>query len=169
MKTFFVVIALVLSMNANASLISFDVDQASYNDGDTVVVDIFLNSANPDLDWLEIEFLFDNSLLSFDQFFVTDDVWNNTDYDDAYSDLSSLFVFVGFLADWSVELGTSFKLGQAEFIAIGDITDVNLTTVDIFAQDADFNQIAPQQVPEPSTVALIALSGLLLMNRRRKQ
>ncbi|WP_251259919.1 hypothetical protein [Echinimonas agarilytica] len=73
------------------------------------------------------------------------------------------------VSDWSDELGSSFKLGQAEFTATDNISNVTLTVVDIFAEDANFNTIAPQQVPEPSSGVLFALASLLLVGRLTKQ
>jgi hypothetical protein len=168
MKKFFVVFAFFLSINANASLISFEANQASYNDGDTVLVDIFLNSANPALEWLEAELLFDDSLFSFEQFAVTGDVWFNTWYDDGFTNADLLIIQIGFLADWIDELGTSFKLGQAEFTAIGDGVTFGLSTADIYAEDAYYEEISAQQVPEPSIIALLGLAGLFLVKRSKK-
>lgn len=71
---------------ANASVISYQSDQPTYDTNDIVLVDFYINNANPALDFLEVEFAFDDTLLSFDSFSVTNDVFLNTYFDDAFDD-----------------------------------------------------------------------------------
>lgn len=169
MKFLAVIFSFLFAFNANAGLITTQSDQDNYSVGETVVVDFFVNDANPLIDWLNVDFSFDDSLFAFNSFTITDDVFFSRYYDDGY-DIGDLLVLeLGLLPNWSDILTTSFKWGQAEFIALSDVSSPAFNVVNIIAQDNGFNDIAPQEVPEPATLAIFPLiAGLLFMRRRQK-
>ncbi|XPF93142.1 PEP-CTERM sorting domain-containing protein [Colwellia sp. RE-S-Sl-9] len=166
MKKVILTFLTLLAFNVNAGLITTTSDQVTYNAGDTVLVDLFINEANPSIDWLQVEYLFNNTELSFEGFSITNEVFDNTYYDDIFADVDLLTIQVGFLADWSNFLGTSFQLGQLEFTALSSSVSADFTLADVFAEDKDFNPVSVQAVPEPSAIALFAL-GLLALRRYR--
>ena len=168
-----VLFSLVLAINANAGLISAEVDQTNYNSGDIVTVDIFINDLNPTLDYLELDFSFDDSLLSFIDYswYSSDEVFYFGALVDAYDSFLSdtLIVQALFLDGITDTLGTSFKLGELQFTALSDITTPLFSSTVVTAEDIDFNPINPQAVPEPSTLGLFScIAGLMLMRRKQK-
>lgn len=174
MRFFTVFLSVVLSFNTYASLITTQNDQVSYNAGDPVVVEFFANNANPMIDWLDIEYSFDDSLLSFDSFMLDNDVFLNSEFDDSYALFGALFLTVDFVPDWSDFLTTSFKLGEVRFTALADSVDGALQLESIFAADENFVGISQDKlqvsVPEPESLAFIpVLACMLLLNRRQKQ
>lgn len=177
MKSLMIFFAWVLTFNANAGLITTQTDQTTYNSGDIVTVDFYVNNANPIIDWLDVEYRFDDSLFAFDSFTVTNEVFSNSYLDDGYilpsaSDL--LILNVGFLSNWDEALTTSFKLGAAEFTALSDAASIDLQLSNILASDANFNDISQAQlqvsVPEPASFAFIPLfAAAFLFMKKRKQ
>lgn len=152
---------------ANASVISYQSDQPTYDTNDIVLVDFYINNANPALDFLEVEFAFDDTLLSFDSFSVTNDVFLNTYFDDAFDDFGFFIIQIGFEFDWSDFLGTSFLLGQAAFTALDDSVGADLLLTDVFAQDEFFNDISATSVSVPALFGLIFLSFATVFARSR--
>lgn len=176
MKLLVTLLTLVLAFNAKAGLITSQSDQNTYNSGDTVTVDFYVNNANPMIDWLAVEYIFDNSLLAFERFTITKDVFDNSYFDDGYvlpSEPDLLILNVGFNLDWDDFLTTSFKLGEVEFTALSDAASVNLQLSDIYAEDLNMIPISQDNlqvsVPEPASFAFIPLFAGLLLLKRRKQ
>ncbi|WAJ71838.1 PEP-CTERM sorting domain-containing protein [Catenovulum adriaticum] len=176
MKSLMIFFAWVLTFNANAGLITTQPDQTTYNSGDIVTVDFYVNNANPIIDWLNVEYRFDDSLFSFDSFTVTNEVFSNSYLDDGYilpsaSDL--LILNVGFLSNWDEALTTSFKLGAAEFTALSNTASPDFTLIDQFVTDVNGSEIPVEQqqvaVPEPETYAFFPLlAGFLFWRKRAK-
>ena len=171
MKFLAVLLSLAVMFNANAGLITTQSDQATYNAGDTILVDLFVNDANPVLDWLSVDFNFDSTQFLFNDFTVTDDVFLNSYYYGAYEVGTTFNVEVGFFSGWSDFLGTSFKLGQAEFTALEHTASPKFTIENVIALDVNYADVDPQvsAVSEPSTVALFSLMAGLVFMRKRKQ
>ena len=48
------IIGLVMSFSSKASLITFSNDSSSYLNGDIIELEIFINNANPEIDFLEV-------------------------------------------------------------------------------------------------------------------
>lgn len=171
MKFLVFILSLVFVMNANAGVISAEADQAHYNNGDIVTVDVFVNDLNPTVDYLELDFSFDNLLLAFidDSWFDSDAVFDFGAQGYAYSYLPDTLIIQSLFLDGITNVvGTSFKLGELQFTALSDITTPLFSSTVVVAQDIDFNDVAPQAVPEPSTLALFSLMGGLLLMRRKQ-
>lgn len=180
MKYLAVLFSLVLTFNANASLITAQADQSSYNTGETVTVDLYINNLNPIADFLLLDYAFDSTELAFDFFDFTDSVWNNTEgfLDADGFTFDGLIAFtIDFVDNWSDTLGTSFKLGQGQFTALQDSVSADFELSVFLAEDANFNIIpdeelqiaAPAKVSAPSGIALFSLVAGLFLMRQRKQ
>ncbi|MGJ8679672.1 hypothetical protein [Paraglaciecola sp.] len=174
MKFLAVLFSLALAFNANAGLITAQADQTSYNTGDTVTVDLYINNLNPIADYLLLDYAFDSSELAFDSFQFADSVWDNTEgfLDADGSTFDGLIAFTIDLVDnWSDTLGTSFKLGQGQFTALQDSVSADFDLSILLAEDANFNVIPDDQiqVSAPSGIALFSLfAGLVFMRKRNK-
>jgi hypothetical protein len=170
MKKIFLALFTMIACNAHAGLLTQVSDQATYNNGDNVLVNFYINDANAAIDWLHAEYYFDNTQLSFNGLTITNDVYDNTYYDDAYSVGNLLTLDIGFLSDWQLNLGNSFLLGQMSFTALANNVGATFQLEDIYAQNADFADVELQQgaqsVPEPSLLALMLLSLVTLISRR---
>lgn len=173
-KLLILLFACMTACKSYAGFITFEADQDSYNAGDEVTVDFFLNNANPVIDFLEVEYLFDDVALGFDMFAVTADVFANTTFDFAFDDFGLLIIQVGFLAGWDSFLGTSFQLGSATFTALENGVGADLTLGSILAQDAAFNDVEPSvestnAVPAPAAIWLLSLSLVFAGVVRKRQ
>jgi hypothetical protein len=139
--------ALLSVFTARAELISFEPDQSTYNTGSLITVDVFINDANPDIDFISFEYIFAEPLFSFDSFLfetIIEDSFDQIDYFDAYIENDVFIIELGFLLDWSKVLGTSFKIGQAFFVAEQDDVSFSLTEDVSIVEDSDGNPIQQQ-------------------------
>ena len=161
------IFGLVMSFSSKASLITFSNDSQSYLNGDIVEIEVFINEANPSIDFLEVVWSFDASLFEFDVLSVTNSVFDNSYFDDAYTIGDELIFQLGLLADWESVLGTSFKLGTFSFVALGGgVSSPELTLVDLFAQNIEGDDIEATSVPAPSTLAIFCIAGIILFRKR---
>ena len=174
MKFIAVIFATLLSLNANAGLISVQSDKDHYNIGETVTVDFYINNLNPNADFLLLDHVFDSSELAFNFFDFSNDVWNNTE---GFLDADG-FTFDGVIAftidlvdNWSNNLGTSFKLGQGQFTALKDSVSADFDLSIVLAEDANLNRIPDDQiqVSAPSGLGLFSLVVCLFLMLQRKQ
>ena len=62
------IFGLVMSFSSKASLITFSDDSSSYLNGDIIEIEVFINNANPEIDFLEVIWDFDASLFEFGAF-----------------------------------------------------------------------------------------------------
>jgi len=156
-----------MSFSSKASLITFSSDSSTYFEGDIVEVEVFINDANPTLDFLEVVWDFDSSLFEFDVLSITNSVFDNSYFDDAYTIGDELLFQLGLLADWERVLGTSFKLGTFSFVALEDgVSSPELTLVDMFAQDFSGDDIDATSVPAPSTLAIFCIAGFIFFRKQ---
>ncbi|MFA3791995.1 PEP-CTERM sorting domain-containing protein [Aliiglaciecola sp. SL4] len=172
MKFLILIFSLTLAINANAGLISTETDQNSYNMGDVVTVDIFVNELNPNLDFLELDFVFDDSQLAFvdNSWLDSDEIVNFGAFGDAFTYLSNTLIMqASFLYGITDIVGTSFQLGELQFTALTNINTPLFSSLIVTAQDVNFNDIEAQvAVPEPSGIALLSIAAVLLLIRRRQ-
>jgi len=172
MKFLILIFSLTLAINANAGLISSETDQASYNIGDTVIVDVFVNHINPSLDFLELDFSFNDSQLAFveNSWLDSADIFNFGAFADAFTFLpDTLIIQASFLNGITDVVGTSFQLGELQFTALTNIDTPLFSTAIVTAQDVNFNDVEAQiEVPEPAGIALFSIAALLLIRRRLK-
>jgi hypothetical protein len=166
---------MLVSLQSNASLIQLDANLASYEAGDTVLLDIFIKDISLETAELGFSLGFDSTAISFDSFSYSDDVLNSSPFqyeaDLSYSDDN----IVDFFVIWwdSIDLpDTSFSLGQVSFTALQSydpsfyVTDAYLA--DYYGDDLgtpDF--LTNASVPEPST-SLIMLCSLLMLPLQKK-
>jgi hypothetical protein len=173
MKFLVLVFFFTLAANVNAGLISAETEQTNYNNGDTVTVDIFVNNLNPALDFLELDFGFDDSLLSFveNSWFDSNGVFDFGAFGDAFAGFSAdtLVIQANFLNGITDVLGTSFKLGELQFTALGDVNMLMFSSSIVTAQDVNFNDVEPQAtVSAPAGLLLCLVSlGLFLIRGRQ--
>lgn len=161
------ILGLVMSFSSKASLITFSNDSSSYLNGDIIEIEIFINEANPSIDFLEVVWNFDSSLFEFDVLTVTNSVFDNSYFDDAFTFGDELIFQLGLLANWESVLGTSFKLGTFRFIALEeDVSSPEFRLIDMFAQDSDGDDISVTSVPAPPTLAILCFAGIVLLRKR---
>lgn len=155
----------ILSFNVNAGLISFDSENIDYQIGDPISVEIRVNNTSSDIAEVELELIFNHTLVDFVDFefdpittqfaMITDNNLIGT---------NTLNIYSIWFDNHDVPSG-QIKLGTANFIARSDINkNQSLFELDpIFVGDSAGNPIADMtQVPEPNSV-LIMLSGLCLI------
>ncbi|WP_269520462.1 hypothetical protein [Alteromonas sp. BMJM2] len=161
------IIGLMMSFSSKASLITFSSDSSSYSTGDLIELEVFINEANPAIDNLEFLWEFDSSLFAFEMLTITDSVFDNAYFDDAFASGDELLLQLGLFADWDSFLGTSFTLGTFSFIALEDnVTSPELMLIDMFAQNFDGDDISATSVPAPPTLAILCIAGLVLLRKR---
>ncbi|WP_032096166.1 MULTISPECIES: hypothetical protein [unclassified Alteromonas] len=163
------IIGLMMSFSSKASLITFSSDSSSYSTGDLIELEVFINEANPAIDFLEIVWEFDSSLFEFDMLTITDGVFDNSYFDDAFASGDELLLQLGFSADWDSFLGTSFTLGTFSFIALEDnVTSPELMLIDMFAQNFDGDDISATSVPAPPTLLMLCIVGIAFLRKRMR-
>ncbi|MCZ8531285.1 hypothetical protein [Alteromonas sp. PRIM-21] len=161
------IFGLVMSFSSKASLITFSNDSSSYLNGDIVEIEVFINNANPEIDFLEVIWDFDASLFEFDVLSVTDSVFDNSYFDNAHTVSDELIFQLGLSPNWSSVLGTSFKLGTFSFVVLEDgVSSPELTLVEMFAQNFDGDDIDATSVPAPSTLAIFCIAGIIFFRKR---
>ncbi|WP_440875652.1 PEP-CTERM sorting domain-containing protein [Thalassotalea sp. PLHSN55] len=156
---------------AFGALITTDFDQASYDENDTVLVDIVINNANTEMSWLDFDINFDDTLFMIEQFNFSQSVFNNSYYADAYDfwGAAPLTVSVEFIEGWYHNLGGSFVLGQASFYSLAD-SQAYASLGYLAVTDALGNTIPSQgvqTVPEPMTISLILIGLLIILGRKK--
>jgi len=162
-----------LSLSASAAFIHFESDQSSYTVNEEIMVDVWINKANAQMDWLDFDMAFNADELLFDEFMLTDEVFDNTWFDFAaeynVGGLTGITVNVGFIELWESALTDSFKLGTTRFTALTDVSNLNhIHVAYLDVQDINGDSISPQRVPEPSTLLLLLVAGLLFHKRLQK-
>ena len=166
--------ALILSFNASAGLITIESDKDSYTAGEIIYADIYINNINPELDFLQVDYSFDNTKFFFDEFswIETFDVFNlgGLSYAAEYAP-GTIGIDVQFLSGVTPVLGTSFLLANAEFEALTDVSAPVLSMPTILTSvDFGGNSVsAVTDVPEPATLALFPLLAGLMFIRKRKR
>ncbi|GAC12650.1 hypothetical protein [Paraglaciecola chathamensis] len=161
------ILGLMMSFSSKASLITFSSDSSSYSTGDLIELEVFINKANPAIDFLEIVWEFDSSLFEFEMLTITDSVFDNSYFDDAFASGDELLLQLGLFADWDSFLGTSFTLGTFSFIALEDgVSSPELLLTEVLAQNIDFEEINAKAVPAPSSLAIFCIAGIVLVRTR---
>ena len=174
MKLLVLMFSLLWAANAQASLIKISADQGSYTSGDIVTVELSVENINSAVDFLELDLSFDLVELAFveDSWFDSDALLDYGAFGDAFLGLfdDKLIVQASFLDGIVDVASSSFVLGQFEFLAQEDIDNVNLSLDSIFATDANFIEIAQEElqvsVPAPN-LGLLLLFGFILLAFKR--
>jgi|GEM_PF-1261979 len=165
---------LLATFYANANFVSSNYIQRDYNTDEVVTVDLYVNNPNPELVWLDMDYTFDDTRLTFLDFVFTDEVLNNTWYTDAFdfSGLSPITITLGFLDDWASNLPTSFKIGSVSFMATSNVNpDFSISYIDALNNQGDsIPTTAITAVPEPSSMFLFAIAfiGIYLQRVKNK-
>ncbi|MCM2680699.1 PEP-CTERM sorting domain-containing protein [Echinimonas agarilytica] len=177
MKLFVLIFTLISTLPTHAGLITSQSDQSSYNTGDLITIDLFINHATTDIAWLELKYDFDVTELGYElnSFALTPEAFNQSWFalDDVDDVFGSVFLWIGLFDGWDQALTNSFQLGQIQFTALNDISNFSLSLPDIYAEDpwgGVIDETSLQvEVPEPSTIALLIAATAGLLARRRQQ
>lgn len=172
MKFIAAIVTFLFIFNSHAGLITTASDHANYNTGDLVSIDFFVNDLNPSVDFLDISYYFDNTLLTLDEFSWSDspEIIGFGAFGLVSSDIfdpSIFYINLGFLHGFSDVLGTTFKLGQLQFTALSDSVVAELSLTNVIAFDFAGAIVEPQSVSEPSGYVLLSLIGGLFLMRKR--
>jgi hypothetical protein len=157
--------------NAQANLLSFTPNQVSYNAGDTVLIDIFVNNINPEAAEFEFDLGFDNLALTYNLFTFDDSVFFSAVTSEA--DVFSVGT-ISFFTSWFDEAdvpGPNFRLGQISFTALTANTP-NLIVSNLYLADDNFNEVTPHPsvtVPLPSSALLILMALAVFTLRKQTQ
>jgi len=184
MKYLITLLSLVISINANATLLAINFDDTDYAVGDTVTGELVVSGFTETLGGFFTEIAFDEQLLSLTGFSFgngfDDGLGSFSLADDSFAGFLSLEDYADLGADSSIlalNQGSSFVLANFTFEALS----AGLQTVSILAgsevisfdnaelailpgSSASFNVT---QVPEPTT-GLLLLAGLAGLLRRAK-
>jgi hypothetical protein len=164
----------LVSLQSNAALINLSSAQASYEVGDTVLLDITVQDLSLDTAEIGFDLSFDSLALTFDSFSFSSDVFDSALFSAADLSFFDNNIVEFFVLWWdSSDLpATSFSLGQASFTAqqaynpAFTITDAYLS--DVAGKDIDYPTFTSSvPVPEPSA-SLIMLLGLLILPLHKK-
>lgn len=171
MKYLFAILFSAFCYSANASLISFDLDNPNPTTGEQLLVDVVVNNLNPEAAELSFDIAFDDTSLLFDYFILGDDVLFSGGFGAIDTDLfsSGLLNAAAFWTFASDKPGTSFVLGQIAFNVLADLSP-SFNVSNVFAADNNFSQIPSQgstQVPLPATIFMF-LVGLVAMRGLRR-
>lgn len=167
MANLILIFGLMMSFSSKASLITFSNDSSSYLNGDIIEIEVFINEGNPSIDFLEVIWNFDSSLFEFDVLTVTNSVFDNSYFDDAYTIGDELIFQLGLLANWDSVLGTSFKLGTFSFVALEDgVSSPELGLIEMFAQNFEGDDISVISVPAPPTLSILCIAGVVFLRKR---
>jgi len=194
MKKLISFICVVLfSVTANATLISVELDKNTYQVGETVTADIIVTgSSSFDFSYLigtlALDVIFDEQLVTFDTVVFGDkmNTGNPLDWFFGYqsvipgagiisleeqSDLlfDDLYTLQGGLSSFSFATltFTASKVGSGVFdlttLFLGDAYGDTLVSTTL---PASYNVASATSVPEPSTIALFSVLGLLVLRRK---
>ncbi|MBU2869505.1 cohesin domain-containing protein [Colwellia sp. E2M01] len=163
-------LSFALSTTANANLITFTPDQASYGTGDSVLVDVMINNINPEAAEFGFDISFDDAALSFDEFTFDNSVLSSAIFADASQFMSgSITVFSTWLDAIDVP-GSNFSLGQMRFSALTEQA-VSFGVDDLYLADNNYNSVSahgPVAVSAPNSALLILLAcGFFSLRKKR--
>ncbi|WP_158965819.1 PEP-CTERM sorting domain-containing protein [Paraglaciecola sp. L3A3] len=174
MRKLIVALALFVGLQANAGVISVELDADNVSDVVEVTV---LGSGFDAFDVLNLDLEFDTSLFSLDEFSLGGDLFAADSFGTFLSAQSfgAAFSFVSF----DLFAGGDFTIAKFDLTAIGtgvsDFVLTNLLAENFFgagpidAVQADVDVVASvSEVPAPATLGLFAIVGLALFGFRRK-
>lgn len=182
MKKILLTIALLASFCCNATLITLDLDKATYDEGELITAQLAVDDIDYFMGGFAAEIGFDSSTIELVSWMFGDgfdDGFGSYSYaDDVVAGLLYLEDFADLSADQAIlesNQGSGFTLATFTFRALAagpqvlsilsgmEVISMDNNTLDTFGQvDAQFS-VNP--VPEPATAILI-LSSLLILGRR---
>ncbi|MDU0353560.1 cohesin domain-containing protein [Paraglaciecola aquimarina] len=161
---------LLIGLQANANMISIELDNPSVSVGETVNVSL-LASFTDAVDTIDFEFLFDNSLFSFVSGSEASDLPNDGFLNFFSAVPNTVGLGLGFVSFESTVTGSFlFASFQLERTSAG-VTEFSLQSnvlSDFLGNDYMLEPVNAMAVSAPSTAGLFALAGLALLGIRRK-
>ena len=184
MKYIITLLGLIVSINANATLLTINFDDTQYAVGDTVTGELVVSNFSETLGGFFAEIVFDEQLLSLTSFSLgngfDDGLGSYSFTDDSVAGLLSIEDYADLAADISIlglNQGSSFVLANFTFrtlssglqtvsiLAGAEVISFNNSTVTVLpSTDTSFNVT---QVPEPTT-GLLLIAGLAGILRKAK-
>jgi hypothetical protein len=188
MKKIFAVLGLFFSLQSQAALISVELDNASYQKGETISASIWMSDLNTALAGFNIDLWFKSSVLSFDSItfgnYLT--VFADTDKYSAVSGNLLNFSELNFdalefeLADLQTTADNRFQLATITFIAkkagafalnfnkveLSDGLGFEIPANEVQIGNITGTIIGVEEVPAPATLLLL-VPALLWLSRRR--
>lgn len=162
---------LLIGLQANANIISIELDNPSVAVGDTVNVSLFA-SFTDEVDTIDFDFLFDNSLFSFVIGSETTDLPNDGFLNFFNAVPNALGVGLGFISFDSLVTGdflfASFQLERVGSGATEFSLQSNVLGDFLGGNNYLLAPVNPVAVSAPATAGLFALAGLVLLGLRRK-
>jgi hypothetical protein len=159
----------MMSYNANATLLSFTTDKLTYEQADTVLVDVFVNNINSEAAEFGFDLGFNDLALSYEGFTFDDSVFFSAVIADASLFASNAVTFFNAWFDSADVPAASFKLGQLRFSALSATTP-SFNVSNLYLADSNFNEVSAHnsvQVPLPNS-ALLILIALAMFSLRKK-
>jgi len=188
MKKFFAVLGLFFSLQTQAALISVELDNASYQKGDTISASIWMSDLNTALAGFNIDLWFKSTALTFDSITFGNclTVFADTDKYSAVSGNLLNFSELNFdaldfeLAELQATPDNRFQLATITFIAkkagafalnfnkveLSDGWGFEIPAQDVQVRNATGTIIGAEEVPAPATLLLLAPALLWLARRR---
>lgn len=180
MKKIFAMLAFLIGFNAQAGLITVELSSDEIDSADSVSV-ILKASDFDETDGFFFDFTFDNSILGYEASSLTSDlfIFDNQSpfYGLAVTEMASGLGF-DFLTDMFTPVEGDFTLASFTLTGLSAGTSL-IGLVDFFSYGAfsDYDveyttfssvTVNSTSVPEPSSVILMLLAGVALVNGRRK-
>ncbi|WP_286235445.1 hypothetical protein [Thalassotalea sediminis] len=170
MKNILIALCLLLSIKAHAGFITLDTENTQYNENDNVYLSLTAESLHEDTATLEVDIIFDNTLLSFNDFTFDAAVIAPPfpAFGALFTDIAVKHDNVLSIAIWWFDASEvplpAFKLGIADFTALSDFS----ATFDISAvRQFDINDTElVTSVHEPATWLLLAMCCYITLYRR---
>ena len=176
------------AISANAALITIDVEDKIYGINDTLTANVFISELEDSLgiqvlvSEFTFDFNFEESLLDFGQVtfgnkldvesFFGDVSEKNQTYSPSQLTISEVAAIMLFNELDDAQRGlSSFLLASIDFTVIGQgDAKFSLSNVEIYDDFGNLHETINTQVavPEPSTVAILALALLMLISMKRK-
>ncbi|MBU3020427.1 hypothetical protein [Aestuariibacter sp. A3R04] len=166
-KSLLMFLVMLAPLTSHASLITFSSGSDVFLPGDTVALEVTVDGANPNIDWLEVVWGYDPTRFSFQSLAITQDVLFSTYYYDAFNIDDELILHLGLLPGWADVLGNTFTLGTFSFTALEASAAPALALTEELALDITGKDIAVTAVTAPATLILLCLPLVLLLFKRK--
>ncbi len=184
MKKFIAILTLVISVNANAGLLTIDISADEVSIGEPVLVTINAeNFDETDMFWFDVNF--DNAVIAYDAGSLNSDLMlidndpmlNGLEISAENNGLAANF----FTDDFSLMADGNFVLASFNLFASSegstDLSVADLTVFDAFGITEPYTvaflgassiNVNSNSIPLPNTTALLILAAFVLVHGRRK-
>lgn len=159
----------MMSHDAEANLLDFTTDKVTYEQADTVLVDIFVNNINSDAAEFSFDMGFNNAALAFEQFTFDDPVFFSAMLTDAYLSAANTITLFSVWFENTDLPAANFKLGQLRFSALSAYTPT-FDVSNLYVADNNFTELSSQNVvavPLPNSASLLLMAFAVLSLRKK--